>query len=354
MPCPYPELCHERRPETINRMNEDSRPTDIPKPKPIVRTTSVIEHCRRWGFPIYIPPRAPESGWVVCVLKDAIVFGEHFLILSRDELLIGGLVNNVKVFCEFGLKNFLETNWAFSDGRPSTAFLVGGSSNFGHFLVNYFSRLIYVNEFPELKTLPIITCASAPPNHNEILQLAGYGDERQIKIGPKQAVHFQELYVPTMLAGVNPKNDKFEFPTFLLDLIRGLALPNPGNAFVPAPTRRIYLSRKNARWRRVINEDEVLKVLNKFQFESVDPGEITFRQQIQFAQSSKIIVGPAGANMCLHWFAPPQTKIIQFLCDQRMNMTGKITNQLGQEYFEIIGPPLQTGDDAMCYDFSVP
>ncbi|MFB3897945.1 MAG: glycosyltransferase 61 family protein, partial [bacterium] len=99
--------------------------------------------------------------------------------------------------------------------------------------------------------------------------LAGYPPGRQVKIGPSEAVLFRELYVPTMLAAVHPESPGFVVPAFLPEFLRQTALKAAPPASSPVASRRIYLPRQSARWRRVINETEILGLLRKFQFEVV-------------------------------------------------------------------------------------
>jgi capsular polysaccharide biosynthesis protein len=59
------------------------------------------------------------------------------------------------------------------------------------------------------------------------------------------------------------------------------------------PSARIYLQRTGSR--RVTNERSLLRMLNALEFEVVDPGALTFRDQAQLFASTAVALGPHGA-----------------------------------------------------------
>ena len=50
---------------------------------------------------------------------------------------------------------------------------------------------------------------------------------------------------------------------------------------VHAPTERIYVSRRRARWRRVLNEDALMAVLARYGFRLVELEALSFREQVE-------------------------------------------------------------------------
>lgn len=65
----------------------------------------------------------------------------------------------------------------------------------------------------------------------------------------------------------------------------------------------IYISRKDARRRHVVNEDEVLESLGQWGFKRVIPTEHSLPEQIAIFNQADIIVGPHGANLVNTIFA---------------------------------------------------
>jgi capsular polysaccharide biosynthesis protein len=120
-------------------------------------------------------------------------------------------------------------------------------------------------------------------------------------------------------------------------------------------TRRIFVGRKDARWRRLINEAEIVAMLGRFGFESVDPGAMSLDEQIELAESAQIIVGVFGAGLNLLLFAAEGTPIVELKYDLEgvMDINWALTGTLRQPYHEIIGESQPTDPDFLKLDFVV-
>jgi len=74
----------------------------------------------------------------------------------------------------------------------------------------------------------------------------------------------------------------------------------------------IYISRKKAGRRKVINEDEVLALLEKYGFQSVCPEDYTIGEQVSLFQNARAVVSSHGAGLANIAFCPRGTKVIEF------------------------------------------
>jgi hypothetical protein len=77
------------------------------------------------------------------------------------------------------------------------------------------------------------------------------------------------------------------------------------------PARRFYLSRKHDGHWRTTNEHEVESFLAEHGFETVAPGELSFRAQTELFGQAEMIMG-TGAGLFNMVFSPPGTKVLQF------------------------------------------
>ncbi|MCF2970054.1 glycosyltransferase 61 family protein [Synechococcus sp. Nb3U1] len=78
----------------------------------------------------------------------------------------------------------------------------------------------------------------------------------------------------------------------------------------PGP-RRIYISRSRARWRRVVNEAEVLACLQPLGFVSVQLETLSLPAQIALMQGAEAVIGIHGAGLTNLVFCQPQTTVIE-------------------------------------------
>lgn len=83
---------------------------------------------------------------------------------------------------------------------------------------------------------------------------------------------------------------------------RHLSLPRNG--------KRIYLSRKSVATRQNKNEKSVKKLLSCYSIESVDTGNMTVDEQIEFFKDVELIVAPAGAALTNLIFCPASTRVV--------------------------------------------
>jgi capsular polysaccharide biosynthesis protein len=75
---------------------------------------------------------------------------------------------------------------------------------------------------------------------------------------------------------------------------------------------RIYVSRRSAVTRRVVNEDEVMAYLTSRGFRSVDLATLSFADQVRLLSGAQVIVGPHGAGLTHCVFAQPGCLVAEF------------------------------------------
>lgn len=79
--------------------------------------------------------------------------------------------------------------------------------------------------------------------------------------------------------------------------------------------KRIYISRENRGYRRLINEEEVLAVLKSLGFTCLLPEKMSLSDQISLFASAEVIIGVWGAWATNLVFCSPGTKVVGFLLD---------------------------------------
>ncbi|NJS11342.1 MAG: tetratricopeptide repeat protein [Microcoleus sp. CSU_2_2] len=74
---------------------------------------------------------------------------------------------------------------------------------------------------------------------------------------------------------------------------------------------RIYISREQASYRRIVNEEEVVNYLQKFGFGSVKLEAMSVAEQAACLAAAKVVVAPHGAGLTNLVFCSPGTKVIE-------------------------------------------
>lgn len=102
-----------------------------------------------------------------------------------------------------------------------------------------------------------------------------------------------------------------------------------------APFRKIYISRENTGYRKVVNEKEFVNLIKKYGFEVYYFEELNWQQQVKLAQESKVILSPHGAGLTNMLFMEKGTNVIEL---RRINNTHNncyfaLANALSIKYF---------------------
>jgi capsular polysaccharide biosynthesis protein len=108
-----------------------------------------------------------------------------------------------------------------------------------------------------------------------------------------------------------PVSHALASPGFV-DFMRNLIIEGYGLA-EPAGQRRLYVSRSDAKLRRITNESQLLPTLAKQGFEAVLPGTLPLREQVALFMGAEAIAGPHGAGLANLLFAPSSARVLEIL-----------------------------------------
>lgn len=112
--------------------------------------------------------------------------------------------------------------------------------------------------------------------------------------------------------------------------------------------RRFYISRGHASHRRLLNEEEIIAIIDRFGFEVVRPEKLSFTEQVQLFRQASAIVAPHGAGLANIVFCQPHTKVIELFGHQILNYYWIISNHVELDYYYVRGelaqnaPPIIT------------
>ncbi|WP_019505379.1 tetratricopeptide repeat protein [Pleurocapsa sp. PCC 7319] len=107
-------------------------------------------------------------------------------------------------------------------------------------------------------------------------------------------------------------------------------------------SNRIYISRKNASYRKVINENQLINLLNNFGFKTFYLESMSFLEQVDLFSKAEIIVAPHGAGLTNLIFCSLGTKIIEiFSKDYTPSMYQIISSYYTLNYYCIIAEGIE-------------
>jgi capsular polysaccharide biosynthesis protein len=113
--------------------------------------------------------------------------------------------------------------------------------------------------------------------------------------------------------------------------------------------KKIYISRKSASRRKVINEAEVLELISKNNFEEVILEELNFSEQVKLFASSQTVLSIHGAGLSNIIFMKEGTNVIEILKKPYNNQSYELdyhilSSEFELNYYALIGVPENIND----------
>jgi hypothetical protein len=224
-------------------------------------------------------------------------------------------------------------------------FLLGGSDNYYHWLIDYFPRLGALEYHPELSKLPIYMNDKTAGFIKDSMQIAGF-DWSRVKIIPagrivtlKHAyighVPGRPIYDNAEPVWMTPNENMYNIEFLRKHLLKDIAEPKK--------KKRYFISRENAKFRRCMNEARIFEIAQQHGFEKLFNEGKSFMEQVQSYAEAEAIIGPHGAGFTNMVFSPKGTKIIEmFPLSRKQKFYEVIAKQLDMPYIRLEGPIQRT------------
>jgi tetratricopeptide (TPR) repeat protein len=211
------------------------------------------------------------------------------------------------------------------------ALLPLGAVNYFHWMVDILPALDLLRRSGVLeKDIPLLVHGyQGKPFQVQSLAALGIPSERLLSFEQAGGSHVQaqNLIVPSLAGPVGCLTPRgWQVLQQLAPLGQAAGLP-----------RRIYISRRAARWRRVINEAEVLEALRPWGFVSVQLEALSPGEQIALMQRAEAVIGIHGAGLTNLAFCQPGTVVIEiFPTNAVLPYFWSLAQVVGLNYFPLL------------------
>jgi len=215
------------------------------------------------------------------------------------------------------------------------------SNEYFHWLADALTRLYTVRD--QLDSLLLVL-----PNGYEQLgyvksSLKAFGVRRVEFIGANEVLECRRLLMPSHTAPSGHYNES------LIRGVRDVLVSAYGDADRGA---RIYISRRSATKRRIVNEDEISPLLARLGFETLQTEELSFEQQVRICSSARYIVSNHGAGLTNMLFMREHGNVLELRHqdDRTDNCYFTLASALNLNYFyqtcrpAIDGPTVHNAD----------
>ncbi len=251
-----------------------------------------------------IPASPPPGG--MATLDEACAVGGGIL-LTRDGEVVAESLNNsedVQQFKPFSRQggDLTIRLWPLTPIR----FLSGDTvylrqfwdGNYGHWLIELLPRIAIAAQFCDLSQCRIVVTAKTGGMsrvYRDSLALFGVKPGQIVSMRSRPVI-FERLHYPLPVSQ-HPWVKSPRAIELLESLPEKLAAKRDG-------PKRLYVSRNSGKSRRLANEEEILSLLRPLGFVSVDPGKLSFADQLRTFAGAELIVGNCGAGLTSLVFSP--------------------------------------------------
>ncbi len=124
-------------------------------------------------------------------------------------------------------------------------------------------------------------------------------------------------------------------PKWIIDYLKASFLKKKGHK---SKIKKIFIDRSESTYNhcKLINNHEIMQMLKKKDFKSIQVGKIKFIKQINLFRNAKIIIGPHGAAFTNLLFCKPETEIIEIKPKNRPNNYRVISKVNNLKYKQFI------------------
>lgn len=198
-----------------------------------------------------------------------------------------------------------------------------GDTNYWHWLHDNLARF-HLLQLSGIKINKYLLPPLQFPYQWQTLDMLGIPREKILQLKPNMHLRVKKLILPSVPFNVDTS------VKWSIDYVRE-SLLNMNTVKNMSEYEKIYISREDASWRKVMNEESVLQLLEEKGFKKVVLKNFSVQEQINIFHSAKYIIGSNGAGMSNIIFCKPGTKVIQLFTatsDEFM----KISNYLNLDY----------------------
>lgn len=322
-------------------------------------STKTYEYTSIPDEPVFNPPPARTDGYnplihlvvpfnpplFVAHIPNVRVFGMAGDVVTEQEILLTDISfrTPTRMWLERAEHPLLEqkslTPLLKRKGAHALLTCLFADTNYFHWMFNALPRLGCLERagipFDELHFL--VNRLHFAVQH-EMLRALDIPQDRIIEMTASSAFQVESVWVvPALITSGHRRR-------WLCDWLRAHFLRAPQTI---NPTRRLFLSRADARWRRLANEDAVMEMLAPLGFERVVIGERSIFEQAALFSQAQVVLGPHSTAFGNLVFCQPGTRVVDFMPASRIKtymyeLSACMRLEYYYDYAEWNVPPSQT------------
>lgn len=304
----------------------------------------------------------------ICFIKNAeVIGGTNFIVKNNFAIHPDEFVAEIEV-CPAETAKVIAVNHEFSairlpplknnkvvDGLAAS--LLGQcAGNYAHWLTEVLPKLAVLDSQKEFQYIPLLIDGWIHPNFYESIDILCNKKREIIKVERWEKVYVKNLlaisstsYIPAESRKslerkklIDDGAMKFSFSNYAINLMKERILqkvPHPQTSI-----EKIFIRREStSNGRNAVNADELERIALEFDFTIVEPGKMSFVEQVKLFRGVKIIAGQIGAALTNAIFSEKCTLIVlsPYYENANYNFFSELMGILGHDLSYVIGPQVK-------------
>ncbi|TAL01267.1 MAG: glycosyltransferase family 61 protein [Rhodospirillaceae bacterium] len=293
-----------------------------------------------------------RHGTIACSVRNCFMFSPFgFIVLADGTVIRQSVLQTDSGSMSFSFAQFKgqypggHVMWAAAE-ETVLSFNCYSTNNYFHFVMDALAQTHWRARLPAVERARMIVsgytteAAAAAPFIGQSLAAAGI-DEVSLYPFDGTMMFCRHVVFPMRDTGANPMK--------IAALRRMLGLDKRRRG-----RDRLFITRADAVRRKLTNEAAVVALLNSHGFRSVDPGALTFREQVDLFAGAEIVVGPHGAGLTNAAFMAPGGAVVELTHTGRVVWTfHEVACASGHAYACVVGDMASGNAHPLFADFSV-
>jgi hypothetical protein len=266
---------------------------------------------------------------VVCDLPEAPIHVGTGFVCTRDWEVLPDMEYRLADYPE--IRKWKPRELVKRSGVYSTIFS-WNAENFGHWMFDFVPRINLLAKAEPTTKVTLLMPDFLRPALRESLEIL-LPKHFALEYHPYETwIQAEKLVWATVVSG----RCNFFLPPESFEAIRRPIFEHFGLPAQHKKTRRIFVTRRHATTRRVLNEPEVSALLERYGFEGVELSELSFREQVELFHQADIVVGPHGAGLSSIVFSGDIRLVVFYATQLPLNHWHTLARGLGQEHYFLL------------------
>jgi capsular polysaccharide biosynthesis protein len=259
-----------------------------------------------------------QSQAFVAKIEEGRVWGRNGAVITTDDLLVNDVSREFGAYGGvFGFEHsiFKQIKLAAVKYIDGTVAVIAspGANNFHHWLYDNIPRLHLIKEAGLMDGIDyFVMDYENLAFQNEVLKKVGIPVEKILNCHDNWSFHIRAktLIVPSLPSRLGVVSD------WTVDYLRNLMLPLLQQNKL---SKRIYISRKKAPTRKVVNETELLSYLSKYGFIEYFAEDYSLENTAILFSEAEFVVGVHGSGLSNLAFASKGVKVIDIIAPNHVD-----------------------------------